>query len=146
MLIKPPIEKLLPRVANRYILAMVTAKRARQLVDGAQPMVDNNSQHYVSLAAEELAEDEIMPVPAGSEVTVPLRPEIELARQAAEREEEEKRREEMMEENRRQIERAVTREKEAAESERDADADVRAIAEQLIRIVSEEDSAAAEQE
>ena len=36
MLVKPPLERLLPKVENRYTLAILVAKRARQLVDGAE--------------------------------------------------------------------------------------------------------------
>ncbi len=39
MLVKPPMENLLPKVDNRYTLAILVAKRARQLVDGALPLV-----------------------------------------------------------------------------------------------------------
>ena len=38
MLVRPSLEQLLPKVESRYTLAMLVAKRTRQLVDGAQPM------------------------------------------------------------------------------------------------------------
>ena len=53
MLTKPTVEELLPKAENRYILSMLTAKRARQLVDGAQPLIDSKTENMVSLAAEE---------------------------------------------------------------------------------------------
>ena len=43
MLVKPPMEKLLTKAENRYTLAILVAKRARQLVDGAQPLTDSDS-------------------------------------------------------------------------------------------------------
>ncbi|MGH2399832.1 MAG: DNA-directed RNA polymerase subunit omega, partial [bacterium] len=39
-MIKPPLEALLDRVENKYALVIVAAKRARQLKEGALPMVD----------------------------------------------------------------------------------------------------------
>lgn len=91
MLVKPPIEKLLPKTENRYTLAITVAKRARQLVDGANPLVDEDeldSPSLVSLAAEELSENQIVMLPGELEPTIPLRPEI-LQAQAQQREDEE---------------------------------------------------------
>ena len=39
MLTDPPIEKLLPNTECAYELVALVSKRARQLVDGAQPMI-----------------------------------------------------------------------------------------------------------
>lgn len=83
MLIKPPIETLLPKVESRYTLAMLVAKRARQLVDGAQPMVESDSPNLVTLACEEVAADRVICVPGLHNPVVPLRPEIEEARRLA---------------------------------------------------------------
>lgn len=83
MLIKPPIEKLLPKVESRYTLAMLVAKRARQLVDGAQPMVESDTPNLVTLACEEVAADKVICVPGLHTPVVPLRPEIEEARRLA---------------------------------------------------------------
>ena len=60
MLVKPQIESLLPHVENRYSLAILVAKRARQLVDGGQPMCDSDSPNNVSIACQELYEDRIV--------------------------------------------------------------------------------------
>ena len=92
MLVDPPIEKLLPKVENRYTLALSVAKRARQLVDGAEPLVEEeklDSPSLVSLAAAELAEDQIVVLPGLHEPVIPLRPEILQAQQRAREEEEE---------------------------------------------------------
>jgi len=83
MLVKPPIEELLPKVESRYTLAMLVAKRTRQLVDGAQPMVDSESTNLVTLACEEIAADQVICVTGIFNPVVPLRPEIEEARRLA---------------------------------------------------------------
>lgn len=53
--IKPPLEELLSQVDNKYALVMAAAKRARQLKDGALPLVDIDSANPVSVALEEIA-------------------------------------------------------------------------------------------
>lgn len=93
MLIKPTIESLLPKTENRYVLSMLTAKRARQLVDGAQPMIQSKTENMVSLAAEEIDADLVKAVNGKVDVKIPLRPEVEVERITAELEAEAKRRE-----------------------------------------------------
>ena len=44
---------------SKYTMVMVVAKRARQLVDGAKPMVETKSNKPVTIALEELLEDKI---------------------------------------------------------------------------------------
>lgn len=83
MLVKPPIEDLLPKAECRYSLAMLVAKRARQLVDGAQPMIEEDTPNLVTLACEEIAADAVIGVEGIHEPFVPLRPEIEEARRLA---------------------------------------------------------------
>lgn len=83
MLVKPTLEKLLPKVENRYTLAILVAKRARQLVDGAQPLLESDSPNLVTLACEELASNRISCVRGIVNPYIPLRPEIEAARLAA---------------------------------------------------------------
>lgn len=85
MLNKPPLDELLPKTENRYTLAVLVAKRARQLVDGAQPMIDSASPNLVTLASEEVAESAVVGVPGDHNPTIPIRPDIEAARLAAER-------------------------------------------------------------
>ncbi len=80
MLVKPQIESLLPHVENRYSLAILIAKRARQLVDGAQPLSETDSPNNVSIACQELEEDKIECVRGVSDFYIPIRPEIEAAR------------------------------------------------------------------
>jgi len=57
--IKPPLEALLDRVENKYELVIVAAKRARQLKEGALPMVDVDSGNPVTVALEEIAAGKI---------------------------------------------------------------------------------------
>lgn len=58
-MIKPPLEALLDRVENKYALVIVAAKRARQLKEGALPMVDIDSANPVTIALEEIAAGKI---------------------------------------------------------------------------------------
>lgn len=83
MLVQPTLEQLLPKVESRYTLAMLVAKRTRQLVDGAQPMVDSDSPNLVTLACEEVFHDKVVCMEGIFTPVVPLRPEIEEARRIA---------------------------------------------------------------
>ncbi len=58
-MIKPPLEALLDRVENKYALVIVAAKRARQLKEGALPMVEVDSANPVTVALEEIAAGKI---------------------------------------------------------------------------------------
>ena len=91
MLVKPPLEKLLPKVENRYTLSILIAKRARQLVDGALPLTRELSPSYVTVACEELAANRVSCVKGQVEPHIPLRPEVEAARLAAREEAEQAR-------------------------------------------------------
>ena len=83
MLVDPSVEELLPKAECRYSLCMLVAKRARQLVDGAQPMVEDPTPSYVTLACKEIAADKVVGVEGQHTPYVPLRPEIEEARRLA---------------------------------------------------------------
>jgi DNA-directed RNA polymerase subunit omega len=52
-----------PIVSSRYSIILAAAKRARQLVDGADPLVSGNEKKPLSVAVEELAEDQIHILP-----------------------------------------------------------------------------------
>ena len=43
-----------PVVNSRYSIVLATAKRARQLIDGAEPYVDVDNNKALSIAIEEL--------------------------------------------------------------------------------------------
>ncbi|MGI6154194.1 MAG: DNA-directed RNA polymerase subunit omega [Christensenellaceae bacterium] len=53
------INNLLEKVDCRYTLVVETAKRARQLVDGAQPLTENVNSNPVSQAVDEILNDRI---------------------------------------------------------------------------------------
>jgi DNA-directed RNA polymerase subunit omega len=55
MLNQPPLNELLEKVDCRYTLVVEVAKRARQLVDHARPLVDTGSNKPVTIAVEEVA-------------------------------------------------------------------------------------------
>lgn len=44
---------------SRYTLVMLTAKRARQIIEGAKPLIETNSKKAVSIALEEVIEKKI---------------------------------------------------------------------------------------
>ncbi|MBE3582863.1 MAG: DNA-directed RNA polymerase subunit omega [Limnochordaceae bacterium] len=56
---QPPLEILREKVDSRYTLVVVTAKRARELVDGARPLVGPDDKKPVSIALEEIAEGKV---------------------------------------------------------------------------------------
>lgn len=43
-----------PVVQSRYSIVLATAKRARQIIAGAEPLVNSNSHKPLSIAVEEL--------------------------------------------------------------------------------------------
>ncbi len=56
MIVDPPITELEQKVDCRYTLIVEVAKRARQLVAGAQPLVDTRETKPVSIAVHEVNE------------------------------------------------------------------------------------------
>ncbi|MBO5347315.1 MAG: DNA-directed RNA polymerase subunit omega [Lachnospiraceae bacterium] len=48
-----------PVVNSRYSIVMATARRARQLIDGADPMVRTKKDKALSVAVEELKQGQI---------------------------------------------------------------------------------------
>ena len=59
MLIKPTLESLMTRVDSKYTLVTLAAKRARQLTDGDEPLVDVDTTKVVSIAMEEIDQGKI---------------------------------------------------------------------------------------
>lgn len=53
------LSDLLDKVDCRYTLVVETAKRARQLIDGAQPLTEAVDPNPVSQAVNEILEDKI---------------------------------------------------------------------------------------
>jgi DNA-directed RNA polymerase subunit omega len=59
MMINPPLSDLLKKIDNRYILVNVTAKRARMLNQGTQPLTSKTSTKDVVTAINEINEGKI---------------------------------------------------------------------------------------
>ena len=51
---KPAIDELCEKVDCRYTLVVESAKRARELVAGAQPLIDPKDKKPVSIAVDEI--------------------------------------------------------------------------------------------
>ncbi len=57
-----------PVINSRYSIVMATAKRARQIVDGDAPMVDNvEGKKPLSIAVEELEQEKLKILPQDEE-------------------------------------------------------------------------------
>lgn len=54
MMIKPSVAELLEKVDNRYELVIATSKRARQIAQGAEPLVKTDDVALDSIAADEI--------------------------------------------------------------------------------------------
>ena len=59
MLSKPTLESLMTKVDSKYTLVTLAAKRARQLTDGDEPLVDVDTTKVVSIAMEEIDQGKI---------------------------------------------------------------------------------------
>lgn len=59
MMVKPTVKDLLTKVDNRFELVVITAKRARQIADGAKVLTDVKEEAPVTLAANEIAEGKV---------------------------------------------------------------------------------------
>lgn len=59
MMVKPTVKELLKNVDNRFELVVATAKRARQIADGAEKLTDVDEESPVTIAANEIAEGKV---------------------------------------------------------------------------------------
>lgn len=59
MLIHPTLESLMNKVDSKYTLVTLAAKRARELTDGDEPLVNTKTEKVVSIAMEEIDEGKI---------------------------------------------------------------------------------------
>lgn len=59
MIVKPTVTELLTKAQNRFELVIMTAKRARQIAQGAEVYTKVDEQSPVTLAANEIAEGKI---------------------------------------------------------------------------------------
>ena len=57
MLLYPSVNKLQEKTDSRYSLVILTAKRARDIIDGKPVLTDEQSERPVSQAAKEVAAD-----------------------------------------------------------------------------------------
>ena len=85
MLTDPSIEKLKQKGESPYDVAVLVSKRARQLVNGAQPMVeDKGVANVVSLACREIMDEKVVAVEGDASPVVPITREERLRRQKEE--------------------------------------------------------------
>ncbi len=54
------VEELIDRLGSSYDLVVAAAKRAKQLRDGARPLVDIDSKNPLTIALQEIAEGSII--------------------------------------------------------------------------------------
>lgn len=58
-MINPSMSSLLKKVDNRFMLCTITSMRARQLIDGAQKLIDCESGNAVTIAINEIDKNKI---------------------------------------------------------------------------------------
>lgn len=58
-MLKPNIDELMEKVDSRYTLVMVVAKRARQLIETHEQLVETESKKPISIAVEEFYENKV---------------------------------------------------------------------------------------
>lgn len=59
MIEKPTVKELLNHAENRYALVIATARRARQIARGEEPLTDVDEESPVTLAANEIVENKV---------------------------------------------------------------------------------------
>ena len=60
MIVRPTVAELLTKAQNRYELVIATAKRARQIAEGTEPLTKVKAESPVTLAANEIAEGKVI--------------------------------------------------------------------------------------
>lgn len=58
-MLNPSLRNLLEEGVSKYTLVIAISKRARQLIDGASPMVETTSNKPVTIAMEELLQGKL---------------------------------------------------------------------------------------
>ena len=58
-MINPSLDILVKKVDSKYTLVVLAAKRARELMDGAQSLVECSSRKHVTVAMHEIAQDKV---------------------------------------------------------------------------------------
>lgn len=59
-MINPPLDLLLKKVDCKYTLAVLTAKRAREIMNGEAALIESKSNKPVTIALEEIAHGKII--------------------------------------------------------------------------------------
>lgn len=55
----PPLNDLIAKAQNKYELCIATAKRAREIVAGKEPLVEVKVDNPISIATAEIDQDEV---------------------------------------------------------------------------------------
>ncbi|MEW8972761.1 MAG: DNA-directed RNA polymerase subunit omega [Tissierellaceae bacterium] len=58
-MLNPSFDHVLKEGDSRYTLVMLTAKRARQIVDGSEPVIETDSIKPVTIAIEEIVQEKV---------------------------------------------------------------------------------------
>lgn len=58
-MLNPSFDHVLQKGDSRYTLVMLAAKRARQIVEGAEPLINTTSKKAVTIAIEEIIEGKV---------------------------------------------------------------------------------------
>ena len=58
-MLNPSFKGILEEGDSKYTLVMLTAKRARQIIDGEKPLIDTKSTKPVTVAIEEILEGKV---------------------------------------------------------------------------------------
>ena len=58
-MLNPSFEGILKEGDSRYTLVMLASKRARQIIEGSEPLIETNSKKPVSIAIEEILSGKI---------------------------------------------------------------------------------------
>ena len=59
MMVKPSVTELLTKSANRFELVVATSKRARQIANGSDVLVNTTEKSPVTIAAMEINEGKV---------------------------------------------------------------------------------------
>ena len=59
MIVKPSVAELLKKSQNRFELVIATSKRAREIAQGEEPLVNTLEESPVTIAAEEISEGKV---------------------------------------------------------------------------------------
>lgn len=57
----PPLEQCLEKIASRYLLVVLAAKRGRQLNRGSMSQVESKRKKWTSVALEEVIASKVFP-------------------------------------------------------------------------------------